>query len=248
MGLLPGFKTKTILENLGLAQGTLGWNKAKHTVDACEAVPHGSDWDDNVYTFTESMCKKTSGVGVAAILAEETRTKRQIAQELTVGEFVIFDGKQDAQPIWLGRVMPNPAWGGQGVKLHKKIEYYQPGNVRVMRNEVGINVIWYEKIDINSDALDYHISRVDTTPIVQNCMDLIPLGGIKMHRTVGRSNPVPKNRRIQTHKKVSLGDYSVPRTRNQTSEEDWYDKEFGLKWKMDRDLREKALSITGFSS
>ncbi len=41
--------------------------------------------------------------------------------ELTVGEWILFHGKDihgnedPDQPIWLGRVMPNPAWGGQGV-------------------------------------------------------------------------------------------------------------------------------------
>ena len=60
----------------------------------------------------------------------------------------IFGFEDPDQPIWLGRVMPNPAWGGQGVlrNVTGSALSYDMG-VEMQNNEVAIYVQWYEKMD-----------------------------------------------------------------------------------------------------
>jgi hypothetical protein len=103
---------------------------------------------------------------------------------------IVFDGKDvngekdDEQPIWLGRVMSNPDWGGQGVMQNttgRTIKY--PMGIEVKKNEVAIYVQWYEKIDVNSDKLKYHVSRKITTPQVQ-CNQLLIHSGFQMHQLI----------------------------------------------------------------
>ena len=84
---------------------------------------------------------------------------------MTVGEWILFHGKDvhgnedPDQPIWLGWVMPNPAWGGQGVlrNMTGTAERYDMG-IEVQNNEVAIYVQWYEKMDVNSDECKYRVN------------------------------------------------------------------------------------------
>ena len=48
---------------------------------------------------------------------ERVELRNEQASQLTVGDWVIFQGtkEENAEPIWLGRVMSNTEWGGQGV-------------------------------------------------------------------------------------------------------------------------------------
>ena len=169
--------------------------------------------------------------------------RNNCAVNLAVDDWVIFEGNKDKsdEPIWLGRVMSNPEWGGQGVCKNKtrRLKKY-PSDVVVGRNEVAVFVMWYEKIDINSDSLDYQISRDIMKPVVQNNRCLIH-AGFEMHRMNGKNNPVPKQRTSTRSTKV-LGVYSTARRGNQTSHDEWHDKEFELEWKMDMDDRIIALS------
>ncbi|KAL7534418.1 hypothetical protein ACHAXR_005863 [Thalassiosira sp. AJA248-18] len=230
--------------------GTLGWGQKSHEVLRCAAAAAGSNSceepTDNVYTFSKSECTKTSGPGVTMAIANETRNRNEVASKLTVGDWVLFDSNEDEQPIWLGRVMANPEWGGQGVLQNKSssIKKY-PGGVEVKKNGVAMNIMWYEKIDIDSDSLDYHVSRTVTEPIVQSNRYYI-YGGFEMHRTVGASNPVPKLRTSKRSKRTgstTSNEYARPTLNNQTSDEDWHDTEYGLKWKMDNMVRVKGLSL-----
>ena len=99
-------------------------------------------------------------------------------------------------------------------------------------------VMWYEKIDLNSEELDYQISRDIREPVIQNNRCLVH-AGFEMHRMNGRSNPVPKQR---TSTRESGGTYSTAKRGNQTSYHDWHDKEFGIEWRMDKVDRVSALS------
>ena len=61
--------------------------------------------------------------------------------------------------------------------------------MKVSKGEVAIFVMWYEKIDVMSDNLDYWVSQSETKLIVQNNRDLIPVE-VEMHRMLGESNIV----------------------------------------------------------
>jgi len=99
-----------------------------------------------------------------------TKHRNDIASTLSVGDWVLFNGhKDEVEPIWLGRVVSNSEWEGQGVSQNttSRIISYSNG-AKVSKGEVAIFVIRYEKIDVMSDLLDYWVSRSETKPIVQN--------------------------------------------------------------------------------
>jgi len=53
--------------------------------------------------------------------------------------------------------------------------------------------MWYEKINVMSDSLEYWVSRSESKPIVQNNRYLIPIE-VKMYQMMGETNVVPKLR------------------------------------------------------
>ena len=122
---------------------------------------------------------------------------------------------------------------------------YQNNTLCVQPNEVAINLMWYELKDISASSKKYRVLQTEMNSVVNNNFYMI-MGGSevndRMHRIIGVSNPVPKNR---TGRQVvvgrSLGSYSVPRGNLQRSEQDWHDREKSSVWQMDDCLREDAL-------
>ena len=79
-----------------------------------------------------------------------------------LGDFVLFDAHgDDVEPIWLGRVMPNPKWNGQGVWVNDSGRNVKFNRVSVDRGEVAIYVMRYEKLNVMSDELEYGVSRLE---------------------------------------------------------------------------------------
>ena len=203
----------------------------------------GNSNDTNVYQFDRSNCERTHGPNVTNQLQEEKRSRAEMATALNIGDWVLFDSKMEDEPIWLGRVMSNPEWWeGMGILLNntRRKRTYDNG-VEIGVNEVAIFVQWYEKIDINSDALEYHVSRTITKPAVQS-NEYMVFSGFEMHRVVGGSNPVPKRRNTNTARR---GQYDRIREDIHKTFNEWHDKEFGLIWKMNNDVRRKALARCG---
>ncbi len=176
---------------------------------------------------------------------------------MTVGDWIVFhgidhNGEEDQyQPLWLGRVLSNADWGGQGVLQNttSRTTKYKMG-IEVKRNEVAIFVQWYEKIDLFSDELKYHVSREVTLPQVQN-NQLLLHSTIQMTQLRGDNNPVPRNRtgssrqtRATRSTATDLGDYEPPRQNNQSTYERWHDKEFGIIWEMSEEDRDYALGLS----
>ena len=59
--------------------------------------------------FKKRVCTKTAGPGVTSQVQTSTEDRNKTAEKLDLGDFVIFDKHDDGlEPIWLGRVMPNP--------------------------------------------------------------------------------------------------------------------------------------------
>ena len=248
-----------------MMDGTLNWGNSSHEVVGCnersiaecvtllatnEVIVNDESVNDvltsDMYSFYTYECTKTSGPGVQAQTMMKAKNRNDHASKLSVGEWVLFAGdNDDEEPIWLGRVMSNTNWEGQGVKQNNQTrKVVHSSGVEISRGEVAVFVMWYEKINIMSDKLDYHVSRTNTEPIVQNSKYLIPFD-FEVHRVIGESNPVPRLR-TSTRKNQQEQDqaYACPRLNNQRSrDEDWHDKEFGLVWKMDRKVRETALTL-----
>jgi len=238
---------------VALMAGTLEWTDEEHDIPNCTSAarvrsarrdPSGPDEEGQVslFRFYRRECTKVSGPGVTSSRQQRVEFRNDMAANLAVGDWVMFEGNQQesSEPIWLGRILSNPEWGGRGVCKNetKKSIKYPSSRVTVGQNEVAMNVMWYERIDISSEELDYHISRDISEPVVQNNRCLVH-AGFNMHRMNGRSNPVPKQR---TSNREAGGAYSTAKRGNQTSFHDWHEKEFSLEWKMDKVDRDSALS------
>ena len=212
------------------------------------AEENESNSNNNVYTFHHSLCTKTTGVGVATQRQEDRRSRHARAADLRIGDFVIWEGPSVDidQPIWLGRVMSNPDWEGQGVKKNDTTRQMTfPGDLKITPGAVAVYIMWYEKIDVNSDVLDYHVSRDCATPMIQSNRYFI-FGGVNMHLQKGKSNPVPRLRKSTIKvSRQSKSVYKQPRTDLQKSDKTWHNKEFGLIWRMDKVDREAALAKVG---
>ena len=80
--------------------------------------------------------------------------------------------------------------------------------------------------------LGYCISRTHTEPNVQSNRYLIH-AIFGMHHILGWSNPVPT---------LCLARNDAARQNNERRENEWYDKDYGLVWNMDAQVRQEALS------
>ena len=91
--------------------------------------------------------------------------RNESSMELTVGDWIVIDSDDEGEPLWLGRIMSNSDWGGQGVckNTTMRIKTYYNGTV-LQQNDVGMYVMWYEKIDLISDDLDYHYQEQSPSP------------------------------------------------------------------------------------
>jgi hypothetical protein len=86
-----------------------------------------------------------------------------MSSKLTVGYFVLFNQRDDElDPICLERITWNPKWQEQGVYHNKPRRNITFDGTSVGQGEVALYVMWYKKIDIISDCLDYWVSRSET--------------------------------------------------------------------------------------
>ena len=69
-----------------------------------------------------------------------------VRSKLTVGDFVLFrKNDDDVEPIWLGRIMSNPDWQGQGVYQNHSRQRSSFHGVAIGQGEVGLYMMWYER-------------------------------------------------------------------------------------------------------
>ena len=147
-----------------------------------------------------------------------------MATSLNVGDWIVFDGHGGDEPIWLGRVMSNPDFGGLGIHHNKtKRTVTYDNGVEIGSNEVAIFVMWYEKIDVNANDLEYRVSKSITEAQIQSQQDLIYAGFVM-------------------HQKDACGINRVPRLRNNRVDESWHRRELRIVWIMDAVVREESLS------
>ena len=100
-----------------------------------------------MYYFTKKLCPKIAGPGVAIQSQIITRNQNEVASKLTVGDFLLFrKNDDDVEPIWLGRIMSNPDWQGQGVHQNEPRQRSSFHGVKFGQGEVGLYLMWYKKI------------------------------------------------------------------------------------------------------
>ena len=211
-------------------------------MDAYRYPQSEDDATNNVYAFSEFVCRKMAGPGVAKLSANARKDQHARAKNTAICHFLMFesDNNDEVEPLWVARVVTNtaPDWKDKGVwKNNQRHTIKYDSKAEVQRNEYAIFVMWYERIDINSDVLGYRISRTHTKPNVQSNRYLVH-ASFSMHRVLGRSNPVPKLRSSRN---------DTARQNNQRRANAWYDKEYGLVWNMDARVRQEALSKCGLN-
>ena len=111
--------------------------------------------------------------------------------------------------------------------------FYQERAVEVGRIEVALNIWWYETIGLGLDECEYQIEKSEPTPIVTSNKYYIPVS-FYMHRVQGPPNPVPKVC-VSTRTRAGVS-ASYQMTINR-----WLNNEFGLRWKMDKEVFESAM-------
>ena len=186
--------------------GFAEWNGNTHTIQECRMVSLGnsnlnaddSNPSENVYSFSRTHCERTSGPNVTRQIQEDKRSRNEQAITLTIGDWVLFDSRAEGEPIWLGRVLSNPAWEGMGC-LHnttRRVQTHDNGVV-IGANEVALFIQWYEKIDLNGRELHYRVSRSITEPQVQSNYYLVQTN-FGMTEINSRVNIVPRLRSTAT--------------------------------------------------
>ncbi|EJK65020.1 hypothetical protein THAOC_14182, partial [Thalassiosira oceanica] len=119
---------------------------------------------------------------------------------------------------------------------------------RSRSNEVTINLMWYEKIDVESPELTYRVSQDYPQAVLQSNTYMVP-GGAEvndgMNLIDGAANHVPKlctTRRRDG--RSQQGNYDVHRgNSNQRTIQNWYDREYNNKWQMEKTVMDKAMAI-----
>ena len=99
--------------------------------------------DTNLYCFDKCECANTSCPGVVSELQNKNKSRKDLASKLTVGDWVLFvAGDDETEPVWLGRVMSNPVWDGQGVSQNNtsRVVFYSNG-VKVGKGKVALFVM-----------------------------------------------------------------------------------------------------------
>ena len=100
-----------------LMAGTVARGDTTHIVQGCTATliqNESTASSPQPYEFILKECTKISGPGVAQRIECDNRSRNNIAAEVSVGQWVLFEHITDTgnQMLWLGRIMSNPAWGG----------------------------------------------------------------------------------------------------------------------------------------
>ena len=73
-----------------------------------EVKGSGTQLDRHIHSSEKRMCTKTARHGVAIQAQVLNRNRNDMASELTVGSFVVFDKSDDeVEPIWIGIIMSN---------------------------------------------------------------------------------------------------------------------------------------------
>ena len=81
-----------------------------------------------------------------------------MARDLKPYDWVILDGDDDVQPIWLGRAMPKIEWHQSCIWVKQGRGNKDIQGLIFGQNAVAINVIWYERTEAG-DHLTYQVTK-----------------------------------------------------------------------------------------
>ena len=140
----------------------------------------------------------------------------------------------------MGRTIPKLDWENACIQKNNSRATKKIDGVNVPRNGYAINVQWYKQKVVG--VLEYVLDEY--AAIVQSSSTLVFAGfDAHMHQVSGISVRVPRRRTNRSNRMIDDG--LLPATINlQTTEEDWYRKEYGNVWQMNVDVRDDTLDIS----
>ena len=226
-----------------LTDGSLNWGP-EHHVKACVSSLIQTT---SIYNFIKRPCTKLTGTDVAIHQSQRNQSRNEMASQLTPGSWIIFNSQGDNdQPIWLGRAMPKAEWSNSCIKKNNARGEKIIDGAKVARGGYAINVQWYTQKVIG--ILEYVLAGGDNAmPIVSSNHALILAGfDDNMNQVHGSRTRVPRRRTVRSNN-TDDSLYSVAMQNLQTSEGDWYRREYGNLWSMNVQIRDEALDKAGLS-
>eukprot|EP00584_Thalassiosira_punctigera_P026082 CAMPEP_0172578128 /NCGR_PEP_ID=MMETSP1067-20121228/138579_1 /TAXON_ID=265564 ORGANISM="Thalassiosira punctigera, Strain Tpunct2005C2" /NCGR_SAMPLE_ID=MMETSP1067 /ASSEMBLY_ACC=CAM_ASM_000444 /LENGTH=298 /DNA_ID=CAMNT_0013370821 /DNA_START=195 /DNA_END=1091 /DNA_ORIENTATION=+ len=146
------------------------------------------------------------------------------------------------QPIWLGRTIANPDWGNDCIWRNASRGTKSIDGALVTSGACAIYVQWYTQRELG--VLEYVVEGgANAKPIISSNKDLID-AGFEMTQVYGSSVRVPRRRTVRSNQ-MSDFEYSGTRSSLQTSEGDWYRREYGNMYRLDVQLRDRAMDRAG---
>ena len=144
-----------------------------------------------------------------------------------------------------GRAMPKAEWGNSCIEKNDTRGDKVIDGAKVGRGGYAINVQWYTQKVIG--ILEYVVEGGDNAiPIVSSNADLIHAGfDDNMHHVHGSRTRVPRRRTFRSNRREEYR--YVGRQSLQTSEGDWYRREYGNLWSMNIQVRNDAMGRVGLS-
>ena len=180
------------------------------------------------------------------------QSRNEMAKELaTAGMWVLFKSDNDEdQPFWLGRTMARGDWGNSCI-------WYNESNQQKVIDDGGsstpaaiegktyaINVQWYTQRVIGT--LEYEVEGGENAKpfVVSNDGLLLVVNEGDMHQVLGSRVRAPRRRTVRSNQSDDF-EYTSTRASLQTTEGDWYRREYGNLWRMKDSLRDLAMERLG---
>jgi hypothetical protein len=177
------------------------------------------------------------------------QTRNDMAASLNVDSWVIFKSSNDEeQPFWLGRTVSNTEWGNACIWLNdtrRNKTFYADTTAPVLikPNSYAINVQWYTQKTIG--VLEYIVEGGDNAiPFIQsNSGLLLVVPEEHIIRVLGQNVRVSRRRTVRSNQ---MDDFEyATRQSLQTSEGEWYRREFHNTWKLNECVQELAMEQVG---
>ena len=124
--------------------------------------------------------------------------------------------------------MPNKDWDGKCTWTNSTRGTRKFGNIEVARNEVAMNILWYDR---RGEGNTYHLPTDSDRPVVQ-CNSYLIKSGIKPAMLFGRNNRIQMPRQARERANEILGDYERPQANLHDSEKVWYTREVNNVYEM----------------
>lgn len=175
------------------------------------------------------LCKKLRGVDADNEVRLRKACANELTKELTISSWLIFKSTNDEdQPIWLGRTVTKPEWQNACVWKNDTGRQQDIEGAMIPAHTFAINIQWYTQKVIG--ILEYIVEGGENVvPFVNSNSDLLlVVPDEHITQVIGANVRVPRRRNVRS---TRMDEFEYTERENlQTTEGDWYRKEFGNMW------------------